>query len=112
MSEAAVTDFRGASMNRTNAHNDRERGEDEDVFLDANTSPDLAPTQGLWGSARKRKSTADELVTPNVGKRYRLLGRMVHRSTESGRGKKQPAKPSPKATLTVSTDPRPSTWSC
>ena len=100
-----------------------ERGEEEDVFLDANDSPqDCQPAQaGLRRSTRKRKSVDSELdntVTPkNTGKRHRPLGTMggLHRSPEPGKSggakerarQEKPTRPGqpPKASMTVTTDP-------
>ena len=108
--------------------NNKEATEEEDIFLDANASPELV---GLRRSARKRKSITEDDVdstTPKTtGKRHRPLGKMagVHRSPvpPADPQKKQkpansrttvpPSRPStsvtngqdPRATLTVETDP-------
>ena len=98
-----------------------ERSEEEDVFLDAYTSPEEQPRE-LRRSTRKRKSLSevDDQKTPKAGKRHRPLGKIggVQRSPEGpNNGKKsvksqerrsmQGASPSIStgATLTVETDP-------
>ena len=74
--------------------------DEEEVFVDAVTSPDAGATQtgaGLRRSARKRKSIVEDLdlgldgqKKPKAGKRHRPLGKMggVQRSPDAA-GKKQ-----------------------
>ena len=90
------------------------KNEEEELFVDAVTSPEAEPTPRLRRSTRKRKSLAEELDdtrTPQAGKRHRPLGKMggVQRSPD---GKKNstpnPNGPRPttsKAALTIQADP-------
>ena len=88
--------------------------EEEDVFQDANTSPDnTGRTPGLRRSTRKRKSISEEDLedhrTPKTGKRHRPLGTMggVQRSPDNTGKKatKNPKQPTAGASMTVTTDP-------
>ena len=94
------------------------RTDEEDIFVDAVTSPELVPSQGLKRSTRKRKSISEEVDsqhTPATGKRQRQLGRMagVQRSPDAGTAGKRTGQANPqrkqtpiaKPTLTVQTDP-------
>ena len=94
-----------------NINSSKDSAEDEEVFVDASASPELA--QGLRRSARKRKSTCGEDALDNkgkqTGKRHRPLGNMQRSPTTNENAKKttRPEKRHPvkQPTLTVQTDP-------
>ena len=104
--------------NRTDSRAGRRGEEEEEVFVDAVTSPDPGEPTTLRRSARKRRSVTEVLDLENTakttcGKRHRPLTNNMQRTPDTGgkktgaqgRGASPDLQPRRKEGLTVSTDP-------